>query len=190
MDEVRRIWFRKRRWDHRKQRLHFDLAMISEARSNARQIRIVVAGMADEFEGTLRRDDVHDLGECSPIQVASGRDPQGSRARDDVARTDRGVPFEGLSKSIQNSNLHATLETGMRETLSKSRLEGISNGTDACPRKNIQQGATDLREKVGVLVSIDVGDRNTRPLESVDLSFGLAFDVALANMATQQGLYE
>lgn len=190
MDELRRIWFRECCWNNGEQGLHLDLAMVSKARCDASQVGVVVAGMADELEWALRRDGVHDFRECCPVQVASGRDPKGPLGCLDVPRMDRCVALECRPELVQNSDLHSALKTGMREPLRKFWLKRVAYRTDARSLKDVQQRATDPGEEMGVLVSIDVRDRDTGLLQLADLSLGLSFDVALANMTTQQGMYE
>lgn len=146
MDELRRIWLRKRRRDCREQGLHLNFPMVPEACRDASKVSVVVAGMANQLEVSVRRESSHDVTERRRIEISSRGNTEGSSGGDDVARVDRLLAFEGRSELIQNLNLGATLETGMRELPGKSWLEWVANRADPRALENFEQGTPDLRE--------------------------------------------
>ena len=72
VDELRGVWMQGNRGDLGEEGVAFDLAMGAEACGDAVEVAVIVAGMADEFEGSGRRECGEDLTEGVGGQIARG----------------------------------------------------------------------------------------------------------------------
>ena len=71
-----------------------DVAMGAKAGGDAVEVAVVVAGMAAEFEDALGGHGVKNLVEGFAVEVAGGRDADGSVGGEDVGFADLGLVFE------------------------------------------------------------------------------------------------
>ena len=72
VDESRSIWMQGECGHFGEEGIAFDVAMSAEASGDAVEVAVVVAGMADEFEGAIGRHGVEDLVEGFGVEVAGG----------------------------------------------------------------------------------------------------------------------
>jgi len=56
------------------------------------------------------------------------------------------------------------------------RLERIADGVNAAGARGVEDRAKHLREHVGVLVGVDVGEGDATGLQELDLGAGFCFD--------------
>ena len=64
---------------------------VAETGDDAVEVAVVVAGMADEFEGSFGWHGVQDFVEALAVEVAGGGDPDGSVGGEDVFDCGSGV---------------------------------------------------------------------------------------------------
>ena len=78
MDERGRVWLRESGGNLREESLHLDLAVSAQAGSDAIEVAIVVAGMADEFEDAVGGHGGEDLGKGRGVEISGGGDAESS----------------------------------------------------------------------------------------------------------------
>jgi len=164
--------------------------MGTQTRGDLVEIAVVVAGMADELEGSIGRHSAENLGECGGVEVAGCRDTEGSVGCQDASVAELRVSLEGRTKTVEEIDLKAALEVSMREALGEGGLEGIADGIDAIALEDAKQRSRYGRKEVGVFVGIGVGDGDACAVELVDLGLSFALDVGLANATAEERLYE
>lgn len=78
----------------------------------------------------------------------------------------------------------------MTERARPARLEGVADCTDRAALGDMKERTGYSGEEVGVFVCVEVSDIDSGALQLLYLGKGFAFDVILANVASQQRLYE
>jgi len=89
-------------------RVAFDVAMLAKACSDAVKIAVVVAGMADEFEGAFGGDGLKNLVQGFAVEVAGGGDADGAIRCDDATTADLRLLIELGLETAEKFDLKAT----------------------------------------------------------------------------------
>jgi hypothetical protein len=162
--------------------------MGSEACRDAIEIGVVVARVADEFEGASGWENAEDLRQCCSVQVSSSRDAYGATGRPDAAAGDLRMTLEVLVEAVEETDLKTALEACVRELLREDGFEGISDRLDGGAFEGAKERSRNAGEEVRVFVGIDVGDAYASLLEFVNLCENLTLDFFFANLAAQERL--
>ncbi len=93
--------------------------------------------------------------------------------------------LEGCVVAVEEFELQAAQESAAAKPAGPRRLEGVADCSDAGAFCDVQEGACDGGEDVGVLVGVEVSDIDAGTLELLDLGDCLALDVVLANLAAE-----
>jgi hypothetical protein len=190
MDELGSVWLRESGGDGGEEGLHLDLAMGAEARCDTVEVVVVIAGMADEFVGSFRREGVEDLGEGGGVEVAGGGDAYSPLRGEDMSVVDLGLAIEGGFQFVEEADLKAALEVGVGELSGECGFEGVAYGGNFGAFENFEEGACNGREEVCVFVGVDVGDVDARVYETGDLRIGFAHDVFLTDLTEEKSAEE
>ena len=108
----------------------FDVAMGTEASGDAIEIAVVVAGMAAELEGAIGGHGIKDLVEGFAVEVAGGRDADGSVGGGDVGVADLGLVFKVIFEAAEELHLKTTNAIAVAKGKTPCLFEGVSNGAD------------------------------------------------------------
>jgi len=168
-----------------------DLAMAAETGGDAVEVGVAVAGVADEFPDVVGvGEGFQDFGQRRLGEVAGGGDAEAASGGEDCSRGDLGLMLEGAFEAAEEVDLQATDAGAMVEGEAPGALEGVADGGDVEALGDAEEWAGDLREKVGVLVGVEVGDADAGGEELLDLGFGFAFDVLFLDAAEDEGAEE
>ena len=190
MDDCGGVWLREARRNGGEEGLHLDLAVGAEARDNAIEVGVIVAGMADQLEGALGWEGVEDFCKRGGVEIAGGGDADGALRREDLMIADLWVAIEGGLQAVEEADLQATLEAGVGELLGEYGLEGIADGADVHVFEHTKEWAGDGGEEMCVLVGVHVGDGDAGSLEAGDLGVGFAHNVFFADLTEEEGAKE
>lgn len=181
----------------RRQRRYFgeecvalDVAMGTEAGSDAIEIAVVVAGVADELVGAFGGHGLKDLVKGLAVEVAGGGDADSPVGGEDARVADLGLAFESGFEIAEEFDLKTANAIAVAEGEAPGLFEGMADGADGVLLGDAQERVENAWEEVGVLVSVEVRDVDAGVLEFLDLSARFAFDVAGADFAAHQGLNE
>ena len=130
VDELRGVWMQGECGDFGEQGAALDVAMGAEAGGDAVEVAVVVSGMAAEFEGALGGHGVKDLVEGFAVEVAGGRDADGSIGGEDVCVVDLGLAFEAGLEVAEEFDLETADAVAVSESEAPGLLEWVTNGAD------------------------------------------------------------
>lgn len=105
MDERGSVWLRESCGNSAQESLHLDLSMGAEARGDAVEIAVVVAGMTDQLEGSGCGHRLQDLVEGRGVEIAGCGDSEGSVGREDTTVLKLRVALEGGAKAVEEMDL-------------------------------------------------------------------------------------
>ena len=135
VDELRSIWLQRPRGNFGEQGDAFHVPMSAETGRYEVQIAVVVAGMAAEFEGPVRRQSVQNLAKSLGIKAARRGDADASVSRQDTCVSDMRMAFEVTLKTPQSCNLETPHKAAVPETHAPRLLERLAdcpNGAAFC----------------------------------------------------------
>ena len=92
--------------------------------------------------------------------------------------------MEGALEAAEGCNFKLAEERAAGEAGGPCGFKRVANGRDAAGLGGTKEWARDTREKVGVLVCVDVGDGEALLLKRLDLRGGLLLNVGLRDAAT------
>src|SRR5258707_5257810 len=107
-----------------------DVAMGAEASGDAVEVAVVVAGMAAEFEDALGGHGAKDLVEGFAVEVAGGRDADGSVGGEDVRFADLGLVFEMGFETAEEFDLKTANAVAVAKSQAPCLFEWMTNGAD------------------------------------------------------------
>jgi len=194
MDEAGGVWMQAEGGNHGEEGGALDVAVGAQARGDAVEVAVVVAGVAAELEGDgLRRQGVEDGVQRGLVEIAGGGDADGSAGGEDARAADLGLAVEAGVKAPEEADLEAAqgaaaVERGERDA--PGLLEGVADGADACAFGGAEQRARNGGEEVGVFVRVEVRDADAGGLQFGDLGEGFALDLVFVDVAAQEGLRE
>ena len=168
------------------QGLALDVAVGAQARGDAVQLAIVVAGMATELVGPSGRKRVQNLGEGCGVELAGGRDCNGAVGGEDVGVAQLGVRFEARAQATDEADGETAHAAAVVERERPVRLEGVADGADSTAIGDLQKRASDGRKEMRVLVRVDVGNADPRALKLLNLREGFARNLFFADLSEQK----
>ena len=130
VDELWSIWMQGDCGQFGEQRIALDVAMGAEPSGDAVEVAVVVAGMAAEFEGALGGHGVKDLVEGFAVEVAGGRDADGSVGGEDVRFADLGLVFEMGFEAAEEFDLKAANAVAVVKSEAPCLFEWMANGAN------------------------------------------------------------
>jgi len=104
---------REARGDGGEERLHLDLAVGAEACGDAVEVVVVIAGVANEFEGAFGWEGVEDLRERAGVEVAGSGDAYCALRGKHVPVADLKVAVKGGLQAVEKADLEASLEVSV-----------------------------------------------------------------------------
>ena len=130
VDELGRIWMQGDCWQFGEESVALDVAMGAEASGDAVEVAVVVAGMTAEFEDPLGGHGMKDLVEGFAVEVAGGRDADGSVGGEDVRFADLGLVFEMGFETAEEFHLKTANAVAVAESEAPGLFEWVANGAD------------------------------------------------------------
>jgi hypothetical protein len=165
----------------------FDVAMLAETGGDGIEVDVVVAGMADEFEGARRWKGGEELGEGGGVELAGGGDADAAVGGFDCSVGNLGVGPELGFEAAEEFELELAHQAAVVEGAGPGRLEGVADGGDGGTLGDAEERSGDLGEEVGVFVGVEVGDGDAGALELLDLGEGLDGDLFFVDLAAKEG---
>ena len=107
MDELRGVRIQGQGRNLCEKGIAFDIAMGTKARRDSVKIAVVVAGMADEFEGSFGGHALQNLVKGFPVEVAGRGDADGAVGREDAVAADLRLLLEPRLQAAKQLHLKA-----------------------------------------------------------------------------------
>ena len=108
----------------------FDLAMGAEAGDDAVEVAVVVAGVADQLESSFGGHGLQDLAEGFAVEVAGGRDADGSVGGEDTSAANLRLLLEFRFEAAEEFDLKAANAVAVAEGEAPGLLEWVADGVD------------------------------------------------------------
>ena len=157
--------------------------MGAQARGDGVEIGVVVAGVADELPCAVGDGTQHGV-QGGAVEVACGGDADCATRGEDAVSSNGRRGFKAATAGLERPDKEAAT-CASTERGGPARLEGVADAVNTGLLKCEDDGACDTREKMRVLVCVDVGEFEAGASELLNLCECLALDLVLADGAAQ-----